>query len=104
MQYDAILAPAAALAHTPIWLAASPAAGKNVCILVGAACAGLALATGRAARAGGKGVRGVVALGVAAVRFNAMMALLGVAHHTGQVGRRGRGRQGMRFACRSLMQ
>lgn len=60
-------------------------AGRNVCILVGAACAGLALATGRAARAAGQSIKGVVAMGVASLRFNALMTVLGVAHHTGQV-------------------
>ena len=61
--------------------------GTNVCYLVAAACAGLALAAGRAARASGGSVRGVVAAGVMSLRFNALMALLGVAHHTGQVRR-----------------
>lgn len=65
--------------------AAPRPAGRNVSILVGAACAGLALAAGRAARAAGKPVKGVVAMGVASLRFNALMTVLGVAHHTGQV-------------------
>lgn len=60
-------------------------AGLNTCYLVAAACAVLALAVGRASRAAGKGVRGVVGLGVMSLRCNAMMAVLGVAHHTGQV-------------------
>lgn len=59
-------------------------------ILVGAACAGLALATARAARAAGQPLKGVIALGVASLRFTALMAVLGVAHHTGQVRRRWR--------------
>ncbi|PRW57424.1 GPI ethanolamine phosphate transferase 3 [Chlorella sorokiniana] len=58
--------------------------GRNVSILVGAACAGLALAAGQAARAASKPIKGVVAMGVASLRFNALMTVLGVAHHTGQ--------------------
>ena len=55
-----------------------------VCYLVGAACVALALTTGRAVRAAGGGLRGTVVLGIMALRCNLLMAMLGVAHHTGQ--------------------
>ena len=42
-------------------------------------------------------MKGVVMLGVASLRFNGLMTLLGVAHHTGQV-RGGRGRQRVSIA------
>lgn len=61
-------------------------AGKMVCILVGAASLALALSVGRAAWAAGQRLRGVVTLGIMSLRCNALMAVLGVAHHTGQVG------------------
>jgi hypothetical protein len=65
-----------------------------VCCLLGAACGALALANGRAARAAGKGLKGVAVLGVMALRCDGLMAVLGVTHHTGQVPAWGRGGQG----------
>lgn len=57
-----------------------------MCYLVAAACGALALSTARAARAAGERMRGVLGLGAMSLRFNAVMAVLGLAHHTGQVG------------------
>ena len=62
------------------------AAGLMVCCLLGAACGALALANGTAARAAGKGLKGAVVLGIMALRCDGLMAVLGVTHHTGQVG------------------
>jgi hypothetical protein len=61
--------------------------GTKVCYLVAAACLALALSTARAARAARQPMRGALAAGFMSLRFNALMALLGVAHHTGQVRR-----------------
>ena len=57
-----------------------------VCCLLGAACGALALGNARAARAAGKGLKGAVVLGIMALRCDGLMAVLGVTHHTGQVG------------------
>lgn len=55
-----------------------------VCYLVAAACAALGVATGRAAWAAGQRVRAVAGLAVVSLRCTAVMALVGLAHHTGQ--------------------
>ncbi|KAL4452193.1 hypothetical protein ABPG75_007855 [Micractinium tetrahymenae] len=58
--------------------------GRMVCFLVAAVCLALALSVGRATWVAGQRLRGVVAMGIMSLRCNALMAVLGVAHHTGQ--------------------